>query len=145
LSAAKALPDISFEVALGTLNAEYRAKFAPLENVVCHDFLSQAEMALAYERADLAITRAGATTMGELEAAGCPMLIIPLEGSANDHQKANAEAYAAKGEKVLFEKDLDRLSEELSKLMSRRARLDSSKSPSALMGLSGVVKTLCPR
>lgn len=96
LSIVEKLPDFDFEIALGTHNSKYREKFAIFPNVSCHDFLSQSEMAAAYARADLAITRAGATTLGELEAAGCPMVIIPLEGSANDHQKANARAYLKK-------------------------------------------------
>lgn len=34
------------------------------------------------------------------------MLIIPLEGSANDHQNANAKAYTKKGSVIVEEKNL---------------------------------------
>ena len=45
-----------------------------------------------YERVDLAITRAGATTVAELCAAGIGALYIPLPWAAEDHQTANARS-----------------------------------------------------
>ncbi len=36
-------------------------------------------MAEAYSRADLVITRAGATSLAEIEASGADMVIVPLE------------------------------------------------------------------
>lgn len=86
-----------------------RLKFSSLPNVVCHDFLSQSDLARAYAASDLVITRAGATSLAEIEASNSDMIVVPLEGSANDHQRANAAAYAAKGYEVLFEKDLSSL------------------------------------
>lgn len=67
-SAAKSLPETVFEIVLGKLNSGMRSKFEGLANVECHDFLSQKEMAEAYARADLVITRAGATSLAEIEA-----------------------------------------------------------------------------
>jgi UDP-N-acetylglucosamine--N-acetylmuramyl-(pentapeptide) pyrophosphoryl-undecaprenol N-acetylglucosamine transferase len=49
-------------------------------------------MPAIYERTDVAITRAGATTVAELCAAGIPALYIPLPWAADDHQTANAQA-----------------------------------------------------
>jgi UDP-N-acetylglucosamine--N-acetylmuramyl-(pentapeptide) pyrophosphoryl-undecaprenol N-acetylglucosamine transferase len=57
----------------------------------CHD------MPGLYERVDVAITRAGATTVAELCAAGIPALYIPLPWAADDHQTANAQAVARVG------------------------------------------------
>ncbi|MEK7415240.1 MAG: glycosyltransferase, partial [Planctomycetota bacterium] len=50
-----------------------------------------------YDRVDLAVTRAGATTVAELCAAGIPAIYIPLPWAADDHQTANAQAIAAVG------------------------------------------------
>jgi len=46
--------------------------------------------------ADLVISRAGATTLFELAAAGKPAIVIPLPGSANNHQLRNAKIFAAR-------------------------------------------------
>lgn len=47
--------------------------------------------------ADAVVSRAGATTLAELTRLRKPMLLIPLAGAANDHQRANAEAYERLG------------------------------------------------
>jgi UDP-N-acetylglucosamine--N-acetylmuramyl-(pentapeptide) pyrophosphoryl-undecaprenol N-acetylglucosamine transferase len=49
------------------------------------------------EAACLVVTRAGASTCAELIAAGRPAVMVPLPGSAGDHQLRNAEAMAAGG------------------------------------------------
>jgi len=56
-----------------------------------------ADMPAAYEWADVAITAAGAVTLAELAAAGVPALAVPLSTAAEDHQTANARAFAAAG------------------------------------------------
>ena len=43
-------------------------------------------------QAHLLITRAGASTLAELAAAGRPAILVPLPNSIDDHQKANAGA-----------------------------------------------------
>ena len=54
------------------------------------------DMAAVYSGATLAIASAGARTMAELSAAAIPAFLMPLPGAANDHQTANAAAYAAR-------------------------------------------------
>jgi UDP-N-acetylglucosamine--N-acetylmuramyl-(pentapeptide) pyrophosphoryl-undecaprenol N-acetylglucosamine transferase len=49
------------------------------------------------EAACLVLTRAGASTCAELKAAGRPAVMVPLPGSAGDHQVRNAEAMVAEG------------------------------------------------
>jgi UDP-N-acetylglucosamine--N-acetylmuramyl-(pentapeptide) pyrophosphoryl-undecaprenol N-acetylglucosamine transferase len=57
--------------------------------------------------ADLVISRAGATTIAELTAAGRAAILIPLPTAADDHQKKNAEVLARAGAAELIEqKDL---------------------------------------
>jgi UDP-N-acetylglucosamine--N-acetylmuramyl-(pentapeptide) pyrophosphoryl-undecaprenol N-acetylglucosamine transferase len=48
-------------------------------------------------RAHLAICRAGASTVAELSAIGRPALLIPYPYATDDHQTANAQAFAAAG------------------------------------------------
>ncbi len=61
-----------------------------------------ADMPELYARVDLALTRAGATTVAELCAAGIPALYVPLPWAAEDHQTANAQAVARVGGAVVL-------------------------------------------
>jgi UDP-N-acetylglucosamine--N-acetylmuramyl-(pentapeptide) pyrophosphoryl-undecaprenol N-acetylglucosamine transferase len=57
--------------------------------------------------ADLVISRAGATTIAELTAAGKPAVLVPLPTAADDHQRRNAELLRDAGAvEVIEEKDL---------------------------------------
>ena len=65
------------------------------------------EMADLYAVADIAIARAGASTIGELVATATPALLVPYPHAADDHQRRNAQAYAASGAAaVLDDRDL---------------------------------------
>ncbi len=55
------------------------------------------EMADVMRRADVVVSRAGATTLAELTASGRPSLLVPLPGAADGHQQANAEVLAERG------------------------------------------------
>src|SRR5436190_17020588 len=58
-------------------------------------------------RADVVVSRAGATSIAELTAAGRAAILIPLPTAADDHQKKNAEVLARSGAAELIEqKDL---------------------------------------
>ncbi|HVC55223.1 MAG TPA: undecaprenyldiphospho-muramoylpentapeptide beta-N-acetylglucosaminyltransferase [Stellaceae bacterium] len=48
-------------------------------------------------RAQLVICRAGASTVAELTRAGRPALLVPYPYATDDHQSANARAFAASG------------------------------------------------
>lgn len=52
------------------------------------------EMSSVYAEADFVISCAGAMTLAELSCLGLPSLLVPLGNAANDHQAANARAYA---------------------------------------------------
>ncbi len=57
--------------------------------------------------ADLVISRAGATTIAELTAAGKPAVLVPLPTAADDHQRKNAELLREAGAvEVIEQKDL---------------------------------------
>ena len=53
--------------------------------------------------ADIIISRAGAGTIFEIAAAQKPAILIPLDGSANDHQRSNAYVYAGTGAATVVE------------------------------------------
>jgi UDP-N-acetylglucosamine--N-acetylmuramyl-(pentapeptide) pyrophosphoryl-undecaprenol N-acetylglucosamine transferase len=76
--------------------------------------------------ADLAVCRAGATTLAELAAAGRPAVLVPYPFAADDHQRLNAEAVAEAGAAlVVLDRDLDgaRLAEAVASLAADPARL----------------------
>lgn len=63
---------------------------------------------LAYRAASLAIVRGGGATLAEAQAIGLPAVVVPMPGSADDHQRRNAEAFVAEGGvRVLEERDLE--------------------------------------
>jgi UDP-N-acetylglucosamine--N-acetylmuramyl-(pentapeptide) pyrophosphoryl-undecaprenol N-acetylglucosamine transferase len=84
------------------------------------------DMAAAYAWADLAVCRAGAMTVAELQAVGLGALMVPLPVATDDHQTKNAEVMVRIGAgRVLQERDMtpDSLSADLAELTSDRPRL----------------------
>lgn len=61
------------------------------------------DMASIYSQADLAVSRAGATTLAELAVMGLPALLIPYPYAADLHQHANARFYTESGGCELYE------------------------------------------
>jgi UDP-N-acetylglucosamine--N-acetylmuramyl-(pentapeptide) pyrophosphoryl-undecaprenol N-acetylglucosamine transferase len=65
------------------------------------------DMVSEFAKADLIISRAGATTTAELLAAGKVAIMIPFPLAADDHQRKNAEALQAAGAaRMILQKDL---------------------------------------
>jgi UDP-N-acetylglucosamine--N-acetylmuramyl-(pentapeptide) pyrophosphoryl-undecaprenol N-acetylglucosamine transferase len=81
-----------------------------------------------YAAADLAVQRAGASTVAELAAAGMPSILVPLPGAPGDHQTANARRLADVGGAVVVpdgELDGDRLAAEIDRLLGDPAALEA--------------------
>jgi UDP-N-acetylglucosamine--N-acetylmuramyl-(pentapeptide) pyrophosphoryl-undecaprenol N-acetylglucosamine transferase len=84
------------------------------------------DMAGAYAWADLAVCRAGAMTISELQAAGLGALLVPFPSATDDHQTRNAEALVSVGAgRVLQERDMtvETLSACIVELTADRGRL----------------------
>jgi UDP-N-acetylglucosamine--N-acetylmuramyl-(pentapeptide) pyrophosphoryl-undecaprenol N-acetylglucosamine transferase len=84
------------------------------------------DMAAAYAWADLAVCRAGAMTVAELQAAGLGAIFVPLAVATDDHQTKNAEVMVKSGAaRLIQERDLtpERLGAVISELVADRPRL----------------------
>lgn len=71
------------------------------ENYRLYPFLDSQKSASAYAAADIVISRAGAGSLFEIALAGKPVIVIPLAGSAGNHQSLNALEFAKFGGVVL--------------------------------------------
>jgi UDP-N-acetylglucosamine--N-acetylmuramyl-(pentapeptide) pyrophosphoryl-undecaprenol N-acetylglucosamine transferase len=109
------------------------------------------DMAGPYSNADLAVCRAGATTVSELMALGKPAIFVPFPFAANNHQELNARYVAdAGGAEVILEKDLKGavLAERLDHFVSNSQTLrDMAKRTLALArpGAASVIVEECRR
>ncbi len=78
------------------------------------------DMPSAFAEADLVLCRSGASTVGEITAAGKPAIFVPFPFAADDHQRKNAEALQNAGAaRVIPESELtpERLSKALADLL----------------------------
>lgn len=69
-------------------------------NMVVEPFVSR--MDLVYRAADLIVSRAGASTISEIQLAGAPSVLVPSPNVAEDHQRKNAEALASRSAAVMI-------------------------------------------
>ncbi len=66
-----------------------------------HKFID--DMPDTFSRADLLVCRSGASTVGEITAAGKPAIFVPFPAAADDHQNVNARALERVGAAVVVE------------------------------------------
>jgi len=86
--------------------------------------------------AQLVISRAGATTLAELTAAGRPAVLIPLPTAADDHQRKNAELLREAGAaEIIEQKDLT------GELLALRI-VELTGDPERLASMSGAARRL---
>lgn len=79
-----------------------------------------------FDRADVIICRAGATTCAEVAAAGKAAIMVPLPTAADDHQRKNAEAMQKHGAvQVILQSELtgESLAAKISDLISDPAKI----------------------
>jgi UDP-N-acetylglucosamine--N-acetylmuramyl-(pentapeptide) pyrophosphoryl-undecaprenol N-acetylglucosamine transferase len=101
------------------------------------------DMVSEFSRADLIISRAGATTTAELLAAGKAAVMIPFPLAADDHQRKNAEALETAGAaKMILQKDLngDRLASELIALLEAPEQITAMEAAARKLGRRDAAK-----
>jgi len=99
----------------------------------------------AWSAADLAVCRAGASTIAELTAYGVPSVLVPLPTAAGGHQEANARAMEDAGAAVVLpESDLTPayLARRVKALLEARSGLESMKAQAASLGHTGAARTI---
>ena len=109
-------------------------------------------MAGLLQRANLAISRAGAGTLTELAFTGTPAILIPYPYAAEDHQTYNAKEFADAGAAIVYQQSeltIEILTEQVSKLCRTPERLQSMADKSASLAvtdsaerLAGIVRDL---
>ena len=96
-------------------------------------------------RAQLVISRSGASTVAELLVLGRPALLVPYRYAADDHQRANAEAVAQAGAGwVIGEAELDaeRLAARLGDCLDRPRQLVEMARRAHALGLPAAAEAL---
>jgi UDP-N-acetylglucosamine--N-acetylmuramyl-(pentapeptide) pyrophosphoryl-undecaprenol N-acetylglucosamine transferase len=78
-------------------------------------------MATVLAACDLAVARAGASTVAELTVAGVASVLVPLPGAPSDHQRRNAELLEARGAALVLP-DADCSGERLAAVLTSFAR-----------------------
>lgn len=107
------------------------------------------DMATAYARADLVVSRAGATTLAELTTVGRAAILIPFPQAADDHQTVNAAALERLGavralaQRTLTPRDLAAAIAELLTDDAERARMaDAARAAGRPDAASAIVDRL---
>ncbi len=103
------------------------------------------DLPLRLARADLALTRAGASTVAELLTAGTPAILVPYPHAVADHQSANAARLARAGAAlVLPEAEFTpaRLASLLVSLLGDRKRLEAMRAAACRLAPRGAAERL---
>lgn len=117
------------------VQALYDAQMGSFLEVEVCPFIEDMPAALA--RADLVISRSGASAVSEITAVGRPSLLIPYPHASGDHQRTNALALVQGGAAVLVEGEgleIDALTQNLRRLLSSRGTLDEMAGAARALG-----------
>jgi UDP-N-acetylglucosamine:LPS N-acetylglucosamine transferase len=78
---------------------------APATSGLDYRVFAFADMVELWTLSDVAVCRAGATTVAELTALSIPSILVPLPGAPGDHQAKNADAVVRAGGAVVVRDD----------------------------------------
>ncbi len=101
------------------------------------------DMPAAFARADLIISRAGASALAELSASGKASVLIPFPSAADDHQMRNAQAVAARGAAGVVadaEWSGERMVREVGAVLGASGRLEAMAEASRGLSRSGAAE-----
>lgn len=134
----------AYEENLTVTHQTGEADFETIRSVYAGSKFSKAEVRpfisdifVEFEKADLIVCRAGATTCAEVAAAGKAVLMIPLPTAADDHQRKNAEALVRAGAaKMILQQDLsgEALAREIGSLIDSPISIAEMESASKQLG-----------
>lgn len=89
------------------------------------------DMTQPYAWCDLVVCRAGATSLSELAAVGCPAVLVPFPHATDDHQTHNAASLVDVGAAIVIQErelDADRLVRDVAGLLGDREQLQRMRS-----------------
>lgn len=113
------------------------------DNIAVYPYLYDMPKALA--ASDIAVFRAGATSLAELTARGVPSVLIPYPFAAENHQEFNARELERNGAgKVILNKDLtgEKLIATLEDMLSSENKLQDMAEASRNMGKPDAAQTI---
>ena len=125
----------------GRLQSEYAGLGSASVQAEAVEFVD--DMPAAFAQADVVISRAGASTVGELCAAGRASILVPYPHAADDHQTHNAEALAsAGGAQVVSDAQWDgeRMVREIESLLSVPERLERMEKAARSLARPGAAR-----
>lgn len=110
--------DFEWIISLWKLNRSMKKEFDSMKHFHAVEWISQENIASLLSETDLAITRWSATTLAEIEVFWVKKIIIPLPYAASNHQYYNAVEYERWGDIILEQKNISKLSQIISQLIS---------------------------
>jgi UDP-N-acetylglucosamine--N-acetylmuramyl-(pentapeptide) pyrophosphoryl-undecaprenol N-acetylglucosamine transferase len=93
-----------------------RKSECPASHITATDFIPDVMKQMA--QSAFIISRAGAVTLAELAATGCPAILIPLSNAADNHQQSNAQSMADKGAAVVIDETRPEAAADLSRAIA---------------------------
>ncbi len=148
LAALPAPPAIVHQTGEADLEAVREAYRSAYPNGLAETLPYLDDMPSRLERADFVISRAGATTLSELAAAGRGALLVPYPHATDDHQRLNAQSVVeAGGARMIADADLtgDRITSLIAELDSDRpalVRMGHAARAMAIPGAAGRIASV---
>lgn len=93
----------TFVVIGGLLSSNLQKLFADYPNVVVLDFLEQDQLRLCYQYCDIALTRAGTTSLAEQKLRDMLLVMVPIPRTHD--QKHNAKRYVQQHGDITIEQN----------------------------------------
>lgn len=122
----------------------YQPDVSQHEHFHCLSFVD--DMGLLYGATDLLIARSGAGSIAEIAHFNCPVVLVPLPFSADNHQRWNAECFAEAGAGIIqLQSELHELLENVLKIMGDPSKLQKMKHAQQLWARTNDVTNMVNR